>query len=271
MGTNTFKVQVAGITKTTSIEVTQTDIDIYIDSQTAHRFKEIKPTTKTYRILNHFDYLDIIEEFPNKINSTEAVKKLKSLSQEVKFEDDLIQTLLQKTQNNSRLTEFQVYIVLKRNWTDPIASPAIITAEEDTHTKMEERKDGSINMDLDGKIGRNKKMYYLSPNNNVVIAQVHGHNKDQRSNYKNIEGTSPTDSNTAIGNGFNIYSLRAYETKVGDQAIIDKVDGKGLPSLNIGATRGRPNKPDKKATFDIGRDALDFWSKNPKTYTPKKK
>lgn len=270
MGTTTFRIVYEGRNMGETTINVQTAIDIYIDSQTGHRFKEIKPTTDNYRIINHFDYQDILEEFPNNINSIEAIKKLNEISQKVTFDDALIQNLMQKTQNNSRLTEYQVYIVLKRNWTDPTQSPAIVTAEEDTHTKMEERKDGKINMDIDGRVGKNKKIYYLSPNGNLVLAQVHGHNKDQRYNYKNIEGTSPTDDNTAKANGFNIYSLKAYETKVGEQAIIDKVDGKGIKSLDVGSTRGRNKNTDKKPTFDVGRDAMDFWSQNAQNYIKSK-
>ncbi|WP_234859291.1 type VI secretion system tube protein TssD [Aquimarina aquimarini] len=252
-------------------EDTQVVIDIYIDSQTGHRFPEINPNTDIYRIIHYMDYTDILEKYPDSINSKEAIDELKSLSQEVTFDDTLIQTLMQKTQNNSRITEYQVYIVIERDWVDPLNAPATITAEEDMHTKLFNRKDGLINMNIDSKVGRNKKIYHLSPKGNLVIAQVHGHNKTQINNQINIEGTSLTDSNTAISNRFNIYSLRAYETKVGGQAIIDKVDGKGIPSLNIGATRGRNKNTNKKATFDIGRDALDFWSKNAKHYIPSKK
>ncbi len=271
MGTNTFQVIYKGtVMGETTIKV-QTAIDIYIDSQTGHRFEEIKPNTNMYRIINHFDYLDVLEEFSGRVNSSDAIKKLKEMSQKVTINDTMIQTLMQKTQNNSRLTEYQVYIVLQRNWIDPIEAPAIVTAEEDTHTKLYERKDGKINMNIKSKFGRNRKMYHLSPNGDLVIGQVHGHNKTQEYNMKNIEGTSPTDQKTAIDVGFNIYSLRAYETKVDGQAGIDKVDGNGVPSLLLGSTRGRPNEPDKRPTFDVGRDALEFWSKNVKMYTPSKK
>ena len=189
------------------------------------------------------------------------------MSQKVTFDDTLIQTLIQKTQNNSRITEYQVYIVLQRNEIDPIETPAIITAEADTHTKIEERKDGKILMNTIYRRGKDGNGYYKSPKGNLMIAQVHGHNKAQAYGTINLEGTSKADKNTALSNGFNIYSLRAYETEVGQQAIIDKVSGKGVASLNLGATRGRDqNDPDKKATFDIGRDALDFWTKNVKVW-----
>ena len=273
MGKNTFRVKVAGLTETASITVNQTPIDIYIDSQTGHRFEEIKSNTDIYRILNFFDYQDILEEFPKSINSAEAIKKLKEMSQEVTFDDTFIQTLMQKTQNNSRRTEYQVYIVLKRNWIDPIESPAIVTAEEDMHTKQSDRKNGRINMDISSTGGKSGKMYHKSPNNQIVLAQVHGHNKEQRERRTNLEGTSPIDATTAKFSGFNIYSLRAYEAEVGGQAIIDKVDGKGIPSLALGATRGNPNISitDRKPIFDIGKDALDYWSSNFITWEEYKK
>ncbi|TPN84382.1 hypothetical protein [Aquimarina algicola] len=271
MGTNTFQVIYKGtVMGETTIKV-QTAIDIYIDSQTGNRFKEIKPNTENYRIIHSMDYADVLEEFSGNINSGEAIKKLQEMSQKVTIDDTFIQTLMQKTQNNSRLSEYQVYIVLQRNWIDPIEAPAIVTAEEDTHTKLYEREDGEIMMNIIYYKGKDGNGYNISPNGHLVIGQVHGHNKTQEHNMINIEGTSNRDKKTAIANGFNIYSLRAYETNVGGQAGIDKVDGKGVPSLLLGSTRGRPNEPDKRPTFDVGRDALDFWTKNVKVWVRPKK
>ncbi len=266
MGTNTFQVIYKGkVMGETTIKV-QEPIDIYIDSQTGNRFKEIKPNTDNYRIIHSMDYADVLEEFSGNINSSEAIRKLKEMSQKVTIDDTMIQTRMQKTQNNSRLSEYQVYIVLQRNWIDPIEAPAVVTAEEDLHTKLFDRKDGKINMNIIYFRGKDGNGYYKSPNGNLVLGQVHGHNKTQEYNMKNIEGTSNRDRKTAIANGFNIYSLRAYETEVGGQAGIDKVDGNGVPSLFLGSTRGKNSIPDKKPTFDVGRDALDFWTKNVKVW-----
>ena len=44
-------------------EDTPVTIDIYIDSQTRDRFREISPNTDIYRIINHYDYDDILSEY----------------------------------------------------------------------------------------------------------------------------------------------------------------------------------------------------------------
>ncbi len=266
MGTNTFKLQVAGITKTASIEVTQTAIDIYIDSQTGHRFKEIKPNTDTYRIIHSMDYADILEEFPNKINSSEAVEKLKELSQEVTIDEKKIQMIIQKVDTNSRISEFQMYIVLKRDWINPKNSPALITAEEDHHTILHE--DGEIKINADALVGKNGNIYYKSPEGNAVIAQVHGHNKTQKNNSKNLKGTSKQDQETSKFNRFNVYAIESYKNEPGNQADIAKTDGMGNETIDFALTIGHKIKGGDagtgKGTVNIGKDAIDFYSQNPR-------
>ena len=94
-------------------------------------------------------------------------------------------------------------------------------------------------MAISGLKGLNGKTYALTDTGrNLVIAQVHGHNKVQENNLINAEGTSETDKTAATGNNFNIYSLRAYDVEFGGQAKIDKVDGDGNESKNIGNTKG---------------------------------
>lgn len=246
-------------------EDTQVAIDIYIDSQTGHRFTEIKPNTNTYRIINYYDYTDILEEYPNRINGKEAINKLKSLSKEVRIDNAKIQQELQNISDKSRLTEYQLYIVLERNYTDPLDGDAVVTAERDIVTKFDERRDGKIKMGLIEVKGKNGKHYLLSPNSNMAIAEVHGHNKTQKSNTINVSGTSDADKSSATDFNINVYSLRAYEVKVGGQAKIDKVTGKGKESEDLGNTKGHYTVVGKEnvsiGIFDIGLDALEYFSK----------
>ncbi len=247
-------------------EEMQVPIDIYIDSQTGHRFSEIKSNTETYRIIHDLDYTDVLEEYSSRINSKEAIDQLKTLSKEVEIDDKKIQMMIQKVDTNSRISEFQMYIVLERNWIDPLNVPAKITGEEDQHTLTHE--DGEIKMNLDTLIGKNGNVYYKSPKGNLVIGQVHGHNKAQKSNFKNLPGTSITDRETAAFNGFNIYAIESYKNKPGGQAVINRVDGVGKESLNIGVTIGHSVKGGDagtgKGTINLGKDAIDFYSKNPR-------
>ncbi len=247
-------------------EDTQVKVDIYIDSQTGHRFKEIKPSTDIYRIINHHDYDDILSEYPNRINSKEAIDKLKLLSQEVTIDDNKIQMIIQKVDTNSRISEFQMYIVLERDWIDPINAPAIITAEEDHHTIL--HRDGEIKQNIKAEKGQNGNIYYKSPTGNMVIAQVHGHNKVQKSNMINLEGTSEIDQETARFNRYNVYAIESYKNETGKQAVIAKVDGMGKETLDFALTIGNKVKGGDagtgKGTVNIGKDAIDFYSKNPR-------
>lgn len=245
-------------------EETQVAVDIYIDSQTGHRCKEIKPTTKNYRIINYFDYDDILTNYGSRINSKEAVDELKLFSKEVRFDNAKIQQEIQNVSDKSRLSEYQVYLVIERVWNDVVANDVVVTAEKDTHTKL--HLDGKINMSISGLRGNNGKEYALTDTGrNLVIGQVHGHNKTQKARTENAEGTSDKDKIAATNNAFNIYSLRAYDVKVGGQAKIDKVDGDGKEFKDIGNTKGHFTVVGKenvsKGTINIGLDALDFYSK----------
>jgi len=88
-------------------------------------------------------------------------------------------------------------------------------------------EDGEIKMNIDALGGKNRKVYFRSPKENTVIAEVHGRNKTQKRNRIYEQGTSDTDEATAKENQFNIYAIESYKNVPRDQAVIAKSDGGG--------------------------------------------
>ena len=218
--------------------------DIYIDAVTGKELGRDGRVSDDIRIIDSADFSDIQDANNGSTISAEATKQLQNSSTLVTVDDAQIQDAVQNVNDTSRTIETQVNIVLDRD-------TGVVSA-----VQAPPGTDGNTNISYEARQDKNRVSYSTS-GGNLLIGQVHGHNKLQQSNKVNEPGTSIKDANAANNSGANIYAVGAYNTPIGGAANIYKVTpGSPLaPQVNkVGETKGNIFNPGK--TINIGRDAL---------------
>ena len=215
--------------------------DWYIDKRTGAVLGQDGASTNIYRLVDGRDFADIKTSNGGSTMSASATSQLQSsdISTPITINNTQIQQEVQTITDLSRTVEHQTDIVLNK-YTGEVSAlrgtPGVTSGEATVNYKV-----GASGATL------------ASDGSSLFLANVHGHNLTTDSSKINVTGTSPIDKSTATSNPkMTIYATDAYNTNVGGNANIGRVNGNGVQTNNVGQTKGAGT-----GTFNIGQDALD--------------
>jgi hypothetical protein len=195
--------------------------------------------TNNYRLIDNRDFEQIKNDNGGSTTTATATAQLQSsdVSTPVTINDAQIQQEVQEITDLSRTNEHQTDIVLNKNTAEVTAVRGVPGVSGKANVDVRTTASGAT----------------LGSDGGLFLANVHGHNLSQNPNEVNITGTSTQDKTSATSEPkVTIYATDAYNTKVGASATIGRVTSDGVPSNNVGQTKGAGS-----GTFNIGLDALN--------------
>ncbi|QMU65823.1 MAG: hypothetical protein GKR88_17100 [Flavobacteriaceae bacterium] len=210
--------------------------DVYLD-ENGHYLGEDGAETNDVRVIYKDEYEDIVSENGGSSTSSEATKQLQGKSSVVQIDTKDIQSDVNDIHEETlvdQTKERQTLITMG------------ITKGDDVPTATVSSMRGADGVDGQTTINSGKRSTGVSmaENGEVLIGQVHTHNKTQDSNLKNIPGTSPDyDKPTASTLNISVYALDSYTGK-SNVSVHRTADGK--QTNNVGTSN----------SFNFGKNAL---------------
>lgn len=216
--------------------------DVYLDTY-GNYLGEDGATTNNVRVIDRYDYEDIDEENGG-TTSAEATKQLQSKSSVVSIDKSGIQQSVNDVNNETlkdQTKERQTYLVMKINKSEDIdgVPTATVTA-----------KRGADGVDGFTTISREERRSGISTSgSDIMIGQVHSHNKLQNPSLVNIPGVSPKhDTPAAKRANITVYALDSY---TGKNSVPVHRTADGVETKNVG----------NSTNYNFGSDALNLFVK----------
>lgn len=228
--------------------------DIYLD-ENGNYLGEDGAATNDVRVIYGDDFNDVKADNSGSTISLKATAKLQSLSNVVTVNESQIQNSINDVNNetiNDQSAERQAYITLNID-----SKSAGNPTAEVTSSRGADGVNGETIISSDQtRDGRNT----INGQQNVLIGQVHSHNKSQDPTKTNIPGTSSLDVNTAGSLNISVYSIDSYQGELAISVPAPFAGGAG-PAMHRTADGKQTNNIGTTATQNVGQDALSRYIK----------
>ncbi|WP_062062973.1 RHS repeat-associated core domain-containing protein [Aquimarina longa] len=228
-------------------------LDHYLD-QNGNYLGQDGAVTNNVRVIYADDFADVKSQ-NNGTTSMKATDQLQSLSNVVTIDQATIQNDINNVNNETvvdQSAERQAYITLNIDSKSAGNPTGVVTSSRgadgvDGQTTMasEQRRDGVLT---------------IGGSQNVLLGQVHSHNKTSDPGKVNIPGTSQTDRNTAQSTGTTIYSIDSYKGTPAISLPSPFVGGAG-PAMHRTSDGNQTNFIGTTNNQNVGADALSRYIK----------